>query len=274
MRKKMVFNLEKSFYRGLAGFLSEGRYQGKIVDLEEDNKRLEVENYNLKQEVEESRKKLQAAESLIKYMKLEKEEAVRKVREELKNEFDFLPEDAFQALVTAEYQFRNEREDIDYTGIYVEYIKAIELFLGEYFKEENLTFGKMVVRLAKKEGCETLARRMQEEGITGKRNRGVHKARMYKNECGKLRQLIFQERWLERIAMAFGTAKSNDYQEKMVTVNSFIIKTDGYEQYGDKLYRCYSTGNSWILSDKNIELGRINTLGKKVLLDGVEYIII
>ncbi len=273
----ILIDLTKKFCKGLSEFLGNSSDNEFTSELYLENSRLEAENTQMKEKMAILKTQLELSKRKSERLKRETKEtkiSLNGVKTGVEERYEYLSPEAKDAFVTAEYMYNAQKEDMDYSGIYLLYVKGIEIQLRKYLGASKSTFGSLMIRLRNVEGCERLANFMLKNKVVYMRNRGVHRTKVTKQECGKLRKIIVEDRWLERVHMGFHTGFSRTYEEKRVNFSSYIYEADGYEQYGRGLYRCYIADNAYILSDRPLENGRITGIGKKVLVKGIEYILV
>lgn len=261
-------------WKGLSNFWGNSYEREYTKEIYLKNSRLEIENSKIKEKIVMLEKELELSKKRSERLKREARVSTVSIKNEFEKECDYLLPEAKNAFKTADYMFNTQKVDMDYSGVYLLYAKGIEIQLRSYLGVSKSTFGSLIMRLRNIEGCEKLATFMLKNRIIYMRNRGVHRKKITKQDCGKLRKIIVEEKWLEKVHMAFHAGFSRRYEEKKVKFSSYIYKAEGLEQYGKGLYRCYIADNAYILSNKLLENGRVTGIGKKVLIKGIEYIVI
>ena len=98
-----------------------------IAELREENKKL-------KKELKESSRKVNTSSNSG---HSHKNHIYTKIYERIKRDYDFLSMSNITTLATAEYFYLNETEKIDYTGIYISYVKVFELELQKVLKKSG-----------------------------------------------------------------------------------------------------------------------------------------
>lgn len=105
------------------------------------------------------------------------------------------------------------------------------------------------------------------------RNRATHLSDLKKIECGKIRNLLLNEGWLERLLYILESF--NEEKIKNVDLDITILDADGCEFFKNKLYTVYTTlDDRRILSNKNIKLGNFKGKGKEIEYNNLTYILI
>lgn len=97
----------------------------EIKRLRKEIELLRMRNSHLKDEVT----KLNRENKNLKENPRNKKYPLNSIRERVEREYDFLSEESRESLISAEYIFLNENEDIDFSGVYIGYIKLFEIEL-------------------------------------------------------------------------------------------------------------------------------------------------
>lgn len=211
MRSGLDFNMNK-FNEEMYGFFS------GYVDVEnEETKRLRKElelmkmrNDNLKMEVI----KLKGENKNLKENPKSKKYPIKKIRDRIEKEYDFLSNESRESLISAEYIFLNESEDIDYSGVYISYIKLLEIELrGKLSINGNLTFGNLIEKIDQVRVFNGLIQELGKNRVIDNRNRGAHSGVIKKIECGRLRKVLIEEGWLKRVVEFFQNVNLNEDEE-------------------------------------------------------------
>ena len=153
--------------------------RGKIAKLEGENKNLKENPRNKK------------------YL-------LNNIRERIENEYDFLSKEGREILISTEYLYLNENEDIDYSGVYIGYIKLLEIELkGKVSVKENITFGSLIEKIEQVRVFNSLVQELGKNRVIDNRNRGAHNGIIKKIECGRIRKVLIEEGWLRRVVEYF-----------------------------------------------------------------------
>ena len=124
------------------------------------------------------------------------------MKDRLYNSFDFLQKNSLASLITAEYIFLNETDkDMDYTGVYLGYVKSFEIELRKRIekKGQSLTLGGLILRLKNHPELRTFIDALDRVKVVSNRNKAVHNHQLSKIECGRLRDVLITNGWLDRI---------------------------------------------------------------------------
>ena len=197
------------------------------------NEGIDVEN----EEIKKLRKELELAQAInrelrgkidklkgenknLKENPRNKKYLLNNIRERIEKEYDFLSEDGREILISTEYLYLNENEDIDYSGIYIGYIKLLEIELkGKVSVKENITFGSLIEKIEQVRVFNSLIQELGKNRVIDNRNRGAHNGIIKKIECGRVRKVLIEEGWLRRVVEYF---KDNLVEE--VEEDRFILK--------------------------------------------------
>lgn len=245
----------------------------KAIDahVKKENNLLLDKNRELSKEI----KKLKSELERIKWNPNSKKFGFQGIKQEIETQYNFLSKSSIEALSSAEYTYLNEKENLDYTGIYTLYVKVIEIEIRKYIKSGGKnTFGNLVEMLKKEAAFKTFVQALEKEEIILTRNRGVHIYSISKNQCGKLRKLLLDDGWLNNLIYIL-----EDYMgEKVVNLvkkDIQIISYEGQEKYQNRLYHSYETiDGEYILSSKILKNGIQKIAGKTVQCYNLEYILI
>lgn len=238
--------------------------QRVVADLKEENKRL-------KKELKVSHKKINTALNLD---NSHKNYLYADVYERIEKDYDFLSPPNITTLATAEYFYLNETERIDYTGIYISYVKVFELELEKALKKPRYktTLGRLMCDLKNRREFKTFIEALERMNVVKVRNKAVHRSPISKGECGKLRQLLLEDRWLDRICYLLEEADSSpmDYVEERIFVEDY----EGRERVDNQTYNCYLTDQDYyLLTKKNIKRGYLRVWGDVINCSGINYLI-
>ena len=181
------------------------------------NEGIDVEN----EEIKKLRKELELAQAInrelrgkidklkgenknLKENPRNKKYLLNNIRERIEKEYDFLSEDGREILISTEYLYLNENEDIDYSGIYIGYIKLLEIELkGKVSVKENITFGSLIEKIEQVRVFNSLIQELGKNRVIDNRNRGAHNGIIKKIECGRVRKVLIEEGWLRRVVEYF-----------------------------------------------------------------------
>lgn len=194
------------------------------------NEGIDVEN----EEIKKLRKELELAQAINrdlrgKIAKLEgenknlkenprnKKYLLNNIRERIEKEYDFLSEDGREILISTEYLYLNENEDIDYSGIYIGYIKLLEIELkGKVSVKENITFGSLIEKIEQVRVFNSLIQELGKNRVIDNRNRGAHNGIIKKIECGRVRKVLIEEGWLRRVVEYFKDNLVEEVEEEEI----------------------------------------------------------
>ena len=201
MKFRKNFNQEE-FNKEVYRFFSEG------IDVEnEEIKKLRLElelaqaiNRDLRGKIA----KLEGENKNLKENPRNKKYLLNNIRERIEKEYDFLSEDGREILISTEYLYLNENEDIDYSGVYIGYIKLLEIELkGKVSVKENITFGSLIKKIEQVRVFNSLVQELGKNRVIDNRNRGAHNGIIKKIECGRIRKVLIEEGWLRRVVEYF-----------------------------------------------------------------------
>ena len=193
----------------------------------------------------------------------------------LKKKFSFLNEKSLQTLATGEYLYKNEKIDIDYSGVYMYYIKTLEIEIREYIGSNNKsTLGFLFENLEKFDSLAKFCQIIKKNKILEVRNKAVHSIPITKYECGKLRKILFEDKWLDNLVFILQELKQKSEQKKIIKNDFLISCIEGYQKYLGKNYICYCTSeNEYVLSLKSLKFGHNDIRGYIESIDNIEYLI-
>lgn len=184
----------------------------EIKKLRKEIELMRVRNNDLKMEVT----KLRAENKNLKGNPKNKKYLINDLREKIEKNYDFLSEESRETLISAEYIFLNEREDIDYSGVYIGYIKLLEIELkGKLSVKENITFGSLMEKIEQVRVFNGLIQELGKNRVIDNRNRGAHHGVIKKIECGRLRKILIEEGWLRRIVEYFQSINMIEVEEEI-----------------------------------------------------------
>ncbi len=201
MKFRKNFNQEE-FNKEVYRFFSEG------IDVEnEEIKKLRLElelaqaiNRDLRGKIA----KLEGENKNLKENPRNKKYLLNNIRERIENEYDFLSKEGREILISTEYLYLNENEDIDYSGVYIGYIKLLEIELkGKVSVKENITFGSLIEKIEQVRVFNSLVQELGKNRVIDNRNRGAHNGIIKKIECGRIRKVLIEEGWLRRVVEYF-----------------------------------------------------------------------
>lgn len=240
----------------------------QITLLKDENERLKKENKNLEKhmKVVEVHKK----ERIIKKV------SYTEIFDNIKKKYSFLGESSKGAIATAEYLFVNETVNgLDYSGAYINYIKALEIELKRVFGKSNekLTFGNLMEKLRKNPSFKSFVDRLEGEKVGEIRNFAVHSRPISKNECGKIRKLIIEDDWLNRISFLVEESLKVK-KDTNVEYDTFIIERIGKQFLNGKNYTHYHTDGDMDLLSLNPNLKDFVKGKGKVVKVHAQYFII
>ena len=201
MKFRKNFNQEE-FNKEVYRFFSEG------IDVEnEEIKKLRLElelaqaiNRDLRGKIA----KLEGENKNLKENPRNKKYLLNNIRERIENEYDFLSKEGREILISTEYLYLNENEDVDYSGVYIGYIKLLEIELkGKVSVKENITFGSLIEKIEQVRVFNSLVQELGKNRVIDNRNRGAHNGIIKKIECGRIRKVLIEKGWLRRVVEYF-----------------------------------------------------------------------
>ncbi|MGL5203016.1 hypothetical protein [Cetobacterium sp.] len=241
-----------------------------------DNKAAKKLNNELEKENQFLRKELKNLEREFEKLKNTnlKNHSFEILKKSLDCKYPNLTEDSIKALATAEYLFLNEKIEMDYSPIYINYVKVLELEIKNKLNlYEKLTFGGLIEKIGNLYEFKTFIDTLMKNRIIEMRNRATHLSDLKKIECGKIRNVLLSEGWLERLLYILESFNGEKIKE--VDLDITILDADGCEFFKNKLYTVYTTlDDKRILSNKNIKLGNFKGKGKEIEYNNLTYILI
>lgn len=155
--------------------------------------------------------KLEGENKSLKENPKNKKYPLNMIRKRVENEYDFLSEESRECLISSEYIYLNETEDMDYSGVYIGYIKLLEIELkGRVSVKENITFGSLIEKIEKTRVFNGLIQELGKNRVIENRNRGAHHGVIKKAECGRIRKVLLEEGWLARVVEYFQEVNVNE----------------------------------------------------------------
>ncbi|SJZ95965.1 hypothetical protein SAMN02745174_02088 [Cetobacterium ceti] len=233
------------------------------------NSQLEKENQSLRKKLKDLKREFE------KYKNINlKNHSFEILKEKLQNRYSTLTEESIKVLTTGEYLFLNEKIDMDYSPIYINYIKVLELEIKNKLNIcDKLTFGGLIEKIGNIYEFKTFVDILTKNKIIEMRNRATHLSQLKKSECGKIRTILFDEGWLERLLSILENL--NKEKEREIELNIYILDTDGCEFFKNRLYTvCITLDHRRILSNKNIKFGKFKGKGKEIEYNNLNYILI
>lgn len=234
------------------------------------NSELEKENQFLKGEL----KKLEREFEILKNNFNKKNDSFSYVRDSILKDYPELSQDGLKSLATAEYLFSNEKLSMDYSPIYMNYVKTLELEIKSKLNlYDKSTFGNLIEKLDTLNEFKTFIKELKKNRVIEMRNRAIHVSDLKKSECGKIRNMLFNEGWLSRLLDILHEVKEDTYKE--VDLDIYILDNNGWEYFNKKSYFVYETlDNQKILSNKNLQIGTYIGKGKIIEKNNISYIFI
>lgn len=266
MKKKDMENFNDEMIKIFSGVNFkefENRESKKIIEeLSQKNKKLVQDRDSLILQIRRLEKELNKKEDL----------EYEKILKNFKSRFLSSSENAIKSLATAEYLFLNEGNKIDYSGVFLNYLKAFEIELRNKLDKTNkMTFGKLLNRLKGILELKTFIAALEKIDILELRNKGVHNKLISKLECGKLRKLLLEERWFDRVNQIL-----NDLEEDKNIITTRILNIqefEGLEMHNGKKYLCFrSKEDVYVLSQINLNFGIREVRGEFINIYGIDYI--
>jgi len=241
----------------------------EITALKNENERLRHENKKL----EKHMKKVEVHKKEKFYKNISYSEIINNIRKK----YSFLGENSKISLATAEYLFLNETlSAIDYSASYINYVKAFEIELKRVLGKSNekLTFGSLMEKLKLNSMFKTFVERIEKDNVGKIRNIAVHNKAISKNECGKLRKLLVEDAWMDRISFLVEESLK-EKEESLVEFDTFIIKKVGNKNIKGKNYSHYHTdGDMDILSKDSSLKDFIKGNGKVKKIEAQYFIVL
>lgn len=197
MRNMLNFNeskLNEEIYSLFSGYVDVENEE--VKKLRKELEALKMKNDILKIEIG----KLKGENKNLKENPKNKKYSIEKIKNRIEKEYEFLSMESKESLISSEYIFLNENEDIDYSGVYIGYIKPLEIELrGKLSINGNITFGNLMERIEQVRVFNSLIKELGKNRVIDNRNRGAHSGVVKKIECGRLRKILIEEGWLRRV---------------------------------------------------------------------------
>lgn len=196
------------------------------------------------------------------------------IRNEFESRFICLNKEALKSLVTAEYQYNKENEYIDYSGVFLCYIKGFEIEIRSRLKRKNkMTLKELISNLNKIPELITFVKALNKINIIEIRNKGVHNSITTKVQCGILRKLLLEDRWLDRTIQILNDVENEGFVS--IDREVYIEEIEDDEWYEGKFYRCGRTADGlYILSKSILGIGNYKVQGQLINNYGINYILI
>jgi hypothetical protein len=245
----------------------------------------EIENKEVKKKIDKLTRENQDLKKLVKTLKkqvvgeskiknLTRRYSYEEISERISSEFTALSPESTRSLATAEYLYLNEKEPLDYSGIFMTFVKVFEGELKRVLKssDKKATLGLFMKRLKEIKELRTFVSSLEKINIIEVRNKAVHMLPISKGECGKLREILLEERWLHRMCHILNEISS---ETTKIEFEAMIEKYEGKEKIGNKLYNCYTTNlGEYVLSERYLHEGKIKIQGITMEHIGITYIMI
>lgn len=213
MKYGLNFNaneFNKEMYDVFSGYVDVENEE--IRRLRKELELIKMRNSDLKLEVI----RLKGENKSLKENPKNKKYSIEEVKKFVEKEYEFLSKESRESLVSAEYLFLNESEDIDYSGVYIGYIKLLEIELkGKLSVKENITFGSLIEKIEQTRIFNGLIQELGKNRVIDNRNRGAHNGIVKKIECGRIRKVLIEEGWLRRIVEYFQSEDFNSEEEEI-----------------------------------------------------------
>lgn len=213
MKYGLNFNVNefnKEMYDVFSGYVDVENEE--IRRLRKELELIKMRNNDLKLEVT----RLKGENKSLKENPRNKKYSIEEVKSFVEREYEFLSKESRESLISAEYLFLNESEDIDYSGVYIGYIKLLEIELkGKLSVKENITFGSLIEKIEQTRIFNGLIQELGKNRVIDNRNRGAHNGIVKKIECGRIRKVLIEEGWLRRIVEYFQSEDFNSEEEEI-----------------------------------------------------------
>lgn len=213
MKYGLNFNVNefnKEMYNVFSGYVDVENEE--IRRLRKELELIKMKNNDLKLEVT----RLKGENKSLKENPRNKKYSIEEVKSFVEREYEFLSKESRESLISAEYLFLNESEDIDYSGVYIGYIKLLEIELkGKLSVKENITFGSLIEKIEQARIFNGLIQELGKNRVIDNRNRGAHNGIVKKIECGRIRKVLIEEGWLRRIVEYFQSEDFNSEEEEI-----------------------------------------------------------
>lgn len=262
--KTNEMEIAKLFYEFSIDDLNNEQAKKTIYELEKNNEIYKTQIKLLKSELKNKK------ESNMNKKKFTFEE----VELEIMKQFTELSSESLITLSSAEYLFKNETAGkLDYTGVYINYIKTMEIELRRVFYnvDDNVTLGKLITKLNQDPLFKTFAERLEKENVIGIRNKAVHSTPISKHQCGKIRQILLEDGWLKRILHLLKIKTVvNDTQK--IHFNGYILKKVGTVIINSISFYKYETIDDIdVLSRHGLICGMYKEDVKLITHQGIDY---
>lgn len=213
MKYGLNFNVNefnKEMYDVFSGYVDVENEE--IRRLRKELELIKMRNNDLKLEVT----RLKGENKSLKENPRNKKYSIEEVKSFVERKYEFLSKESRESLISAEYLFLNESEDIDYSGVYIGYIKLLEIELkGKLSVKENITFGSLIEKIEQTRIFNGLIQELGKNRVIDNRNRGAHNGIVKKIECGRIRKVLIEEGWLRRIVEYFQSEDFNSEEEEI-----------------------------------------------------------
>jgi hypothetical protein len=165
---------------------------------------------------------------------------------------------------------------IDYTGVYVNYVKALEIELKRVFRieREKTNFGDLIKKLSEDSLFRTFVQKLEHEKVLMTRNKSVHQRPISKVECGKIRKLLIEDNWLDRISFLVEESLK-ERNNKELFFEGVIGDKIGFLNIDGIKYNRYETDLEIdVISSKNNLKGEMKLAGISKIYKNEEFILI
>lgn len=268
-RKKDVDDIGRMFLTFDSEEFCDSEIKKTVNKLKEENKSLVIENKKLIK-IKENNEELIKSKSF-------KKTAYKDIIEKLREKYGSLSENSITAVATAEYLYINETDTmIDYTGVYVNYVKALEIELKRVFRieREKTNFGDLIKKLSEDSLFRTFVQKLEHEKVLMTRNKSVHQRPISKVECGKIRKLLIEDNWLDRISFLVEESLK-ERNNKELFFEGVIGDKIGFLNIDGIKYNRYETDLEIdVISSKNNLKGEMKLAGISKIYKNEEFILI
>lgn len=268
-RKKDVDDIGRMFLTFDSEEFCDNEIKKTVNKIKEENKSLVIENKKLIK-IKESNEELIKSKSF-------KKTAYKDIIEKLREKYYSLSGNSITAVATAEYLYINETDImIDYTGVYVNYVKALEIELKRVFRieREKTNFGDLIKKLSKDSLFRTFVQKLEHEKVLMTRNKAVHQKPISKVECGKIRKLLIEDNWLDRISFLVEESLK-ERNNKELSLEGVIGDKIGFLNIDGIKYNRYETDLEIdVISSKNNLKGEMKLVGVSKIYKNEEFILI
>ena len=268
-RKKDVDDIGRMFLTFDSEEFCDNEIKKTVNKIKEENKSLVIENKKLIK-IKESNEELIKSKSF-------KKTAYKDIIEKLREKYYSLSGNSITAVATAEYLYINETDImIDYTGVYVNYVKALEIELKRVFRieREKTNFGDLIKKLSEDSLFRTFVQKLEHEKVLMTRNKAVHQKPISKVECGKIRKLLIEDNWLDRISFLVEESLK-ERNNKELSLEGVIGDKIGFLNIDGIKYNRYETDLEIdVISSKNNLKGEMKLVGVSKIYKNEEFILI